>query len=142
MPKKKANKDAVQPLAAQTEPEELKPVTLRVSRKHIMTPHSIEIRRLGTERVVEVRTEDHRHIETMGAKTVLQILEENGAGTLLKTGDQQLEIAFSPLNGDIISILPFKGEDKPASGGKKKAGESDGKETTPGGDGTSGETNS
>lgn len=87
--------------------EEVKAVSVRIRREHILAPHSIELRRNGGETVVEARIEDHRHSETIGAKTVQEILDENGAGQDLQSDDEQLEITFSPITGEVVSILPF-----------------------------------
>lgn len=91
----------------------LEQVTLRIKREHILTPHSIELRRNGGDHVVEARTADHRHSEPLGAKTVLQILSENGAEMMLQADTDQLEIKFSPLTGEIVSIAPFKEAEMP-----------------------------
>lgn len=85
--------------------ETTEPVKLKIGREHIAFPHSIELRRNGGEFVVEARTEDHRHSETFGAKTIEHILLENGAPTTLGENDE-LEITFSPHNGAIIAITP------------------------------------
>ena len=86
-----------------TEPTE--PVSLKIRREHLSSPHSIELRRGGGELVLEARTEDHRHSETIGARTIEHILLENGAPTALGEEDE-LVITFSPHNGEIIAITP------------------------------------
>ena len=97
----------------------LEPVTLKIKREHLAFPHSIELRRNGGEFVVEARTEDHRHSETLGAKTIEQILQENGASTSLSEADE-LTIAFSPHNGAIIVITPGTVPPPPAPTGRGK----------------------
>ena len=93
---------------------EVKAVAVRVGREHIVTPHSIELRRNGGDHVVEARTEDHRHSETIGAKTIAVIIEEHGATGLLDQTDEIIEITFSPYTGEIISIQKFEEADEPA----------------------------
>lgn len=84
--------------------EPIEPVNLKIGREHLAFPHSIELRRNGGEFVVEARTEDHRHSETIGAKTIEHILLEHGATATLGE-DEKLEITFSPHNGEIIAII-------------------------------------
>lgn len=93
-------------------PKKYEPICLTVKREHCQKPHSIELRRNGTKIVVEARIEDHAHSETIGAKTVEQILAENGAAVPANNKDE-LVITFSPLNGEVVSIIP-KTKDEPA----------------------------
>lgn len=95
------------------------PVTLRVKREHILSPHSVELRRNGTDQVVEARTQDHRHSETLGAKTVAEIVEEHGATALLASNESVAEIVFSPHTGEIVSIRKFEGSETGGQDGEK-----------------------
>lgn len=85
--------------------KQLDPVLLTIKRNHCIEPHSIEIRRDEEGFVTDARTEDRKHIETIGAKTVADILAENGSA-VPETDDTALVIKFSPHNGAIISIEP------------------------------------
>lgn len=93
----------------------VEPVLLTIKRSHCIEPHSIELRRDEEGFVIDARTEDPKHIETIGAKTVAEILAENGAA-IPDTEEQDLQIKFSPHNGAIISIEPKPAEEteKPA----------------------------
>lgn len=83
------------------EEKELLPVEVTITAEHVAGPHAIELRRKEGI-VVEARTEDFRSTETVGAKTIENILRE--AGVELPTGDQELVIKFSPHNGQMISV--------------------------------------
>ena len=89
--------------------KQLEPVLLTVKRSHCIEPHSIELRRDDEGFVTDARTEDRKHIETIGAKTVADILAENGSA-VPETDDFALVIKFSPHNGEIISIEPKSAE--------------------------------
>lgn len=83
--------------------QELGSAEVRVSAKHVATPHGIELRREGTKKLVEVRTQDFESTETIGAKTIESILRE--AGAELPVGDAELIIRFSPHTGEVIDVV-------------------------------------
>ena len=89
--------------AKEEQEKELTPVEVTITAEHVAGPHAIELRRKDGV-VVEARTEDFRSTETVGAKTVENILRE--AGAELPVDDQELVIKFSPYNGEIISVGP------------------------------------
>jgi hypothetical protein len=91
----------------------LKPVELTIKREHFEAPHFIELRRGGTDKVIEVRTQDSRHTETIGAKSVEQMFSENGA-SVPNTGETYL-MTFSPHDGAIITIARDEKADEATS---------------------------
>jgi hypothetical protein len=100
MPKK--TKKEEETAAIETGAKPLEPVAVTVSHEHIAEPHSIELRRDGEGLVIDARTEDWNHVYTVGAKTVENILRESGAE--LPTGDEEMQITFSPHNGEVVAV--------------------------------------
>lgn len=132
-PKVKVENDQPDPdvnPAAETETSD-QPVTVRVTREHILTAHSVELRRNGGDRVIEARTADHAHSETIGAKTVAAIVEEHGATALLDDSKAEINITFSPYTGEIVSIEPVEKTEEPDAEKEKSgddAGDGDGQQ--------------
>lgn len=89
-------------------PAAAEPLSLSVRREHFEAPHFIELRRAGEETVGEVRMQDSRHTETIGAKSVEQIFAENGA--VVPAADETFQITFSPYDGEIIAITKSQTE--------------------------------
>lgn len=88
----------------------VKAVTVIVRREHCITPHSIELRKNDDGIVIDARTEDWKHIYTIGAKTVEAIFAEVGHEIPVNDTDE-LEIVFSPYNGEVVAIQPKAPED-------------------------------
>lgn len=118
MAKKKQEEDQAE--------KELLPVELTVTSEHVASPHGIELRRNGSPLVIDVRTQDFRSTEVIGAKTIENLLREAGAD--LPTGDKQLVIKFSPHNGEIISV-EAKTEEPSTAPGAAPAGDGEGNAT-------------
>jgi hypothetical protein len=80
----------------------LEPVLLTIKVEHVATPHGIELRRNGGDHVIDARTQDFASTQAIGAKTIENILRECGVD--LPTGEDQLVISISPVNGDVIAV--------------------------------------
>lgn len=87
---------------AKKEQEELKPVTLKVDKSHVATPHGIELRRKGSKLVADARTQDFASTETIGAKTIESVIRECGATP--PVDDEVMIISFSPHTGEVIGV--------------------------------------
>ncbi len=137
-----------QPAKAVETAQENIPVIVTVGREHCLTPHSIELRKKDGI-VVDARTEDQRHIETIGAKTIEQIFREVGYD--IPADDKtRLEIVISPHNGEIVAIQPQSkqapaedkteessdesGEEESSAAGDEETASGDGDEETGDGD--------
>jgi hypothetical protein len=106
MPRKQADKTAEEEQSAPPETATtLLPVKVTVTRAHCLTPHSIELRKNDAGLVTLARTEDWRHIYTIGAKPIEHIFAE--AGHDVPASDEtELEIVISPYTGEIVAIQP------------------------------------
>lgn len=101
MPKKKDELEEIQPEIDNSKPTT--PVKVVVKREHCLSPHSIELRKDDDGMIIDARTEDFQHTETIGAKLVSTILGESGVA-VPDTDEIELEISFSPFNGEVIAI--------------------------------------
>lgn len=80
------------------------PVSLVVGHEHVATPHSIVLKQTkdGGE-YVGAEAKSHKNGGAEGAKTVESILRE--AGVELPTGEDKLEITFSPDTGEVVAVV-------------------------------------
>jgi hypothetical protein len=88
----------------------VQPVKVTVTRDHCLLPHSIELRKDENGFIIDARTEDWRHVYTIGAKTVEEIFREVGY-EIPADHEIELEIIISPYTGEVIAIQPKKAED-------------------------------
>ena len=89
---------------AETEAESAEQVKLTIAYEHIATPHSIELRKNGGKLFIEAQMNDHAHRQVIGATTVENILL--ASGLQFPTATTDIEMLFSPHNGDIVSATP------------------------------------
>ncbi len=117
MPKKQNVKETAE-LSIEETGVILKPVKVVVTRKHCLLPHSIELRKNRNGIVIGARTEDWRHVQTIGATTIEEIFRETGH-EIPAAPEAEFEINISPFTGEIVAIRP-KTKEIPAEASERE----------------------